>query len=443
MDVHLRNLRRHLLHPWYLVALFTLIANDRLLKEAYPGVITGKLSDFAGVFVVAVALGAVTGRRKAAVVLTGLGFAAIKLSTGAAVLAAPVLGGVTLQDPTDLVALAILAPVHRFLAPDRLPARPPNPSESIGARLDRRLTQQVGPIDARFRPSVLARRVGLLLVLSATTLGVTATSCIGPSGFGSFIVVPDGVVAIGDNELVDHISTDGGRTWQPWQESFNGQPLSGLEACLDGDRCFRVIPDERVEQRTADGWTTAFEFTEDELDSIIYNTGACEGPGLFRSILAIDAGPDSTVLVAMGNDGVLRLDPADGSWTRIGVGDTQPKDLNAWIPGDALRTLTFLTPLLVAALSPALLFIRRRSVGARWRVPAFVVCLVACIALLGLSLLSSLSVGASQAGIYRFGAGAAMAAVVIGVAALAVVLLAPRSSNPAVGAPTPPPRTVG
>jgi hypothetical protein len=38
-----------LLHPFTLVALFTLALNDHVLKHACPGVPTGKLSDFAGV----------------------------------------------------------------------------------------------------------------------------------------------------------------------------------------------------------------------------------------------------------------------------------------------------------------------------------------------------------------------------------------------------------
>lgn len=39
---------RGLLHPIPLVALVVLVINDHVLKRAYPGVITGKLSDFAG-----------------------------------------------------------------------------------------------------------------------------------------------------------------------------------------------------------------------------------------------------------------------------------------------------------------------------------------------------------------------------------------------------------
>jgi hypothetical protein len=37
-----------MLHPVPLVALVVLVVNDHVLKHAWPGVITGKLSDFAG-----------------------------------------------------------------------------------------------------------------------------------------------------------------------------------------------------------------------------------------------------------------------------------------------------------------------------------------------------------------------------------------------------------
>jgi hypothetical protein len=44
-------LGRALLHPVALVALVVLVLNDHLLKALYPGFVTGKLSDFAGMIV--------------------------------------------------------------------------------------------------------------------------------------------------------------------------------------------------------------------------------------------------------------------------------------------------------------------------------------------------------------------------------------------------------
>jgi hypothetical protein len=128
------------------VAIVTLIVNDRILKPALPGFITGKLSDIAGLvffplLVVAVAELAASGLGRwsgpsrrwmtLAVAVTGLGFAAIKLlpagetayevALGAAqwpfLAVGAVLGGGSapplravslIRDPTDLVAIAAL-----------------------------------------------------------------------------------------------------------------------------------------------------------------------------------------------------------------------------------------------------------------------------------------------------------------------------------------------
>jgi hypothetical protein len=83
-----------LLHPVALVALATLIANDQLLKAAWPGVVTGKLSDVAGLVVAPLALqaawevgqwvaerwhGPTASVLAVAIVVVGLGFAAVQV----------------------------------------------------------------------------------------------------------------------------------------------------------------------------------------------------------------------------------------------------------------------------------------------------------------------------------------------------------------------------
>jgi hypothetical protein len=132
---------RALVRPIPLLAIALLVANDHALKAAYPGLVTGKLSDFAGLVFFPLLLAAAAeqvGVRRgvaavvAAAIATGLSFAAIKLSPAAAeiyrvglagvqwpfraafaVLAddpVPAIGRVALvADPTDLVALVALA----------------------------------------------------------------------------------------------------------------------------------------------------------------------------------------------------------------------------------------------------------------------------------------------------------------------------------------------
>jgi hypothetical protein len=136
-----------LLHPVALVALATLIINDQLLKAAWPGVVTGKLSDVAGLVVAPLALQAawevgqwIGGRwhgptrsvLAVAIIAVGVGFAAVQVweaasnayewALGAAqwpfrALAASLTGAptpgvdavVATADPGDLLALPALA----------------------------------------------------------------------------------------------------------------------------------------------------------------------------------------------------------------------------------------------------------------------------------------------------------------------------------------------
>lgn len=153
MDIESRDRRAAgdaILHPLALVAIAVLILNDHVLKGAHPGLITGKLSDVTGlIFFPLLLLGswevALLATRRwrgpqarstlAAVVLAGLGFAAVKtnesaasafgsavglaqwlVGIGPAVLGASPIGqpgsAGTLVDPGDLLALpALLVPL--------------------------------------------------------------------------------------------------------------------------------------------------------------------------------------------------------------------------------------------------------------------------------------------------------------------------------------------
>ncbi|MFO0615580.1 MAG: hypothetical protein U0414_23505 [Polyangiaceae bacterium] len=112
---------RALARPAWGVALGVLVLNDHMLKGAgiLPGWLTGKLSDFAGLFVAGVLLAALTvartPRRVAiAQVVVGAGFTAFKLVPVLSVAAEGVFALVGLSwrvvaDPTDLLALPVLA----------------------------------------------------------------------------------------------------------------------------------------------------------------------------------------------------------------------------------------------------------------------------------------------------------------------------------------------
>jgi hypothetical protein len=113
-------------HPLTLLLLVTLVMNDRVLKGAAPGWLTGKLSDVAGLASFPLVVTGVidtllwlvrapvdfTLRRwklAVAIAMTGVGFAAIKLSARAAAWTADVLAGAIVPDATDLLALPALA----------------------------------------------------------------------------------------------------------------------------------------------------------------------------------------------------------------------------------------------------------------------------------------------------------------------------------------------
>lgn len=132
---------RGLRHPIALLAIVVLVVNDHVLKAAVPGLVTGKLSDVAGMIFFPLLLAAAAeqfGLRRGqrgvvvATIATGVAFAAVKLVPAAAALyctglaalqwpfralgsliaghSLPPLGSVHfVMDPTDLVALLALA----------------------------------------------------------------------------------------------------------------------------------------------------------------------------------------------------------------------------------------------------------------------------------------------------------------------------------------------
>jgi hypothetical protein len=114
------TVRSPLAHPWWWAALAVLALNDHVLKGSalLPELVTGKLSDFAGLVVAPPLLCALVSARtrKARVVCTAfvaLGFASLKLvpacAQGVDALAFALgLRSRIVPDPTDLVALPAL-----------------------------------------------------------------------------------------------------------------------------------------------------------------------------------------------------------------------------------------------------------------------------------------------------------------------------------------------
>lgn len=123
---------RALLTPAWLGALAVLVLNDHFLKGAglLPGALTGKLSDFAGLFFAPALMAAllmVRSRRGllAGHLAVGVVFAAIQLSADAAAGWSSLMGALGFpwqitRDATDLIALPALAASWRWLTPHML-----------------------------------------------------------------------------------------------------------------------------------------------------------------------------------------------------------------------------------------------------------------------------------------------------------------------------------
>ena len=338
-------------HPVTVLSLIVLVLNDHVFKAAFPGLVTGKLSDVAGLVLapplVAVLVTLFVPRLRPrvvaalALILVGAGFAVVKVDGYAATFASQmwsVVSGPSLirADPTDLLTLPALA---------------------LAAWTWRRARR-----DAVGRRA--ARLVRLVVLLPAATVAVAATSAaMYPDAIGATVV--DGRLAAGvafeaypDDETrswYTATSDDAGVTWRD-PTPFEEEALRGRSRTTTGpereqcstaspQRCYRLSPGRiRVQESDDAGrtWRLSWEITERqrELLKARHQEAGPDGARITGQDLAVLdlPGGGHVVLVANGRDGFALRD-ADGGWRRIGFPDgwsssSGPPPLDRISPGD-------------------------------------------------------------------------------------------------------------
>ncbi|MDY7106354.1 MAG: hypothetical protein S0880_34660 [Actinomycetota bacterium] len=316
-----------LARPLPALCLATWVINDAWGKDAWPGWVTGKLSDVGGVFVFPlVVLGLVsmvTGRRRvgptvevAPFVLTAAVFGAMKLHNGAneaveAALAAAFGGPQRIvMDPTDALLVPLVVASWAYW-------------RRVAPQLDRSGSAAVA--------LGVAGRVALGVGLVATT----ATSCL-ESGIGSIAVREDGRLSVVDGSTLHH-SDDGGRTWvadltvsvPPAATTAAGSARACDPRDPDPAHCIAIEGRSLVETTASAGAGSEPRTVYTQPRALqLRPGGGCDGlERTLRDVVVLDHDGETVVLAATGGDGIVARFGDGGTWQRIGVGSSTPMDL--------------------------------------------------------------------------------------------------------------------
>lgn len=323
MGETIRDALRWLGSPFTAGALAVLALNDHVLKQAWPGLVTGKLSDAAGLVVapplVALLL-ALTRVRWSPLLVTGVGFAVVKTLPLAADAASAALGWVAgpsyvRADPTDLLTLPALLLAHHA----------------------RRTSTEATSLRRRVRLAIGALLLPLAVVATAAT-----SPCYAPRGAfeveaftGEWSDAPgsDTTRAVVHTESL----TGGGEVVTVDVQGRVGVlPPGDAARLIDGGSrlrrdctttrprsCWQVTsrPDRwKVTRTTGDlAPVTEYALAGDDLRTLLDGLG--ESCGNTReagpSDLAVLDGPAGTVVVVAAENAGLLVRSPDGTWRRV------------------------------------------------------------------------------------------------------------------------------
>ncbi|GAA1475900.1 hypothetical protein GCM10009623_03460 [Nocardioides aestuarii] len=313
-----RTALRALGSPLAAFCLVLLVLNDHLLKQAWPGWVTGKLSDLVGLVVapllLGVALAALGVRRwrrwSVGPVVTGFVVTKTSVAGAAAVSAAWSLSGVPTHiraDATDLVALPAVL-------------------------LAMLLWREAGGADGR-------RRTAAVLGAALLPLGVLATAATGAcdtdDGLTSADVVTgrlsggDGtrrtILVLQDHHDLRAIDAEGEVSTLPRdeRERMGDLDLTDGAGCLpDALTCWRVVVGNDAVESSTDGgrsWDPELGFSaeqqEEALDGVAETCG--EEPRGWLGDLAVMATPDGPLVTVTAFHAGVWLRDTTGEWRRL------------------------------------------------------------------------------------------------------------------------------
>jgi hypothetical protein len=307
---------RVLASPVFVLALVMLILNDHVLKQAWPGLVTGKLSDFAGLVVapllLAVPLAALGVRRSVpvAIALTGMGFVLAKTSVAGAAATSAVwsLTGVpTLirADVTDLVAL---------------------PALGLTWWVDRRVRRS--PREPWRRAVAAATGMAILPI---AVMATAATSCSERMAYtsvsrveGDFPGRPRQVeqrLALGDYSI--RYTIDAARTVERAEVGLSSSDQRVPQQCdpTTPDRCWRLVAEGVGVESSSDGgttWQPELELTSDQLGAMLEELGETCGdaPQVAAYDLAVLPTDGEPIVVIPIGEGGVYIREEDAQWER-------------------------------------------------------------------------------------------------------------------------------